>query len=60
MSGIEQQSGQMKGGRDERRGRKDGLMNDGGQRREREGACRDQGRGYKAQPGGSNEREELK
>lgn len=34
-SGVEQQSGHMKGGQDERKGRKDGVMNDGGQRRER-------------------------
>lgn len=48
----------MKGGQDERKERKDGVMKSGGQRGGR-GACRDQGRRSKAQPGGSNEREGL-
>lgn len=50
----------MKGGQDERKERRDGMMNSGGQRQERRGACRDQGGRNKAQPGGSNEREGLK
>lgn len=49
----------MKGGQDERKERKDGVMKSGGQRGGRRGACRDQGRRSKAQPGGSNEREGL-
>lgn len=36
--------------------RKDGMMNNGGQKRETGGACRDQGRRDKAQPGGGDER----
>lgn len=46
----------MKGEQDERKERKDGMMNKGGQRGERQGACWDQGGRNKAQPGGSNER----
>lgn len=36
------------------------MVNDRGQRCEREKACRDQGRRNQVQTGGSNEREELK
>lgn len=49
----------MKVGQDERRERRDGTMKSGGQGGGRRGACRDQGGGSKAQPGGSNEREGL-